>query len=531
MKHVLGAVLFATAAIAGCGVDPKVVRVYDGRVVEGAYVPPEAYAEYLRGALAAEAGDFKGALAAYERALGEDDEDPEVWTRAGDVRCRLDPKDSKADDAIGKALKIDPTYAPAHAARASCLLARGRNDEAAQAARQAAAHDPSNVDIEALVVRTAKASPQLRERTIALTIAHGERAAAWEALVHWGRAHRDAELLARGLEGLVRISPSRSPEVEKGALELLGQGFGAYARRVAAAVADVPQDAGGSGPRDPTVARLAVDDAVLAGDPARIERRAVRVHVALAEVAARALLLDRRELAGRLARDVTSADPKAPGAQMVLAALATKPPQPSSAPASSDPAPEACVLVFADALASTSNAEVARAWLARVERTPMALHDPVVSPLAVDLAARGVLAPEELSIEHRIELAARNREAPPPIASLPPGTVDAKHTFLFHVLTNPRSKEAQALYERLAPAVDRDALVGFAAARLLLGKESSTDWTDVRRAIAAAPAHPLLLAIAVELAKKLGKPDELPPARARLMAVARTPAERALATE
>ncbi len=526
MKRVLAAALLSTAVVA-CGAESKVVRVYDGRMVEGAYVPPEAYAAYLRGALAAERGDLKGALAAYEQALGEDDEDPEIWTRIGDVRCRLDPKDTKADDALAKALRLDPTYAPALAARGACMSARGRNEEAAQAALQASVHDPSNVDVEALVIRTAKASPQIRERAIALTVAHGDRMAAWDALVQWGRSHGDAELFARGLEGLVRISPSRVAEVEMGVLELLGQGYGAYARRVAGAVADVPQDVGGYGPRDATVARLAVDDAVLSGDRARIERRAVRAHVALSEVAARALLLDHRDLAADLARDVASADPKASGAQMVLAALASKP---REAAPSVDPAPEACVLVLADALATTSSTEVARAWLGRVQRTPMAAHDPVVSPLAVDLAARGVLAPDELSIEHRIELAARMREAPPPIASLSPGTVDAKHTFLFHVLTNPTSKEAQALYARLAPAVDRDALVGFAVSRFLLGKES-TDWTDVRRAIAAAPAHPLLLAIAVELAKRMGKADELTPARARLMAVARTPAERALATE
>ncbi len=529
MKRALLAVVLASTGIA-CGAESKVVRVYDGRVVEGAYVPPEAYAFYLRGALAAEKGDLRGALAAYEEALGEDDEDPEVWTRVGDVRCRLDPKDTKADDAIGRALKIDATYAPAHAARAACLSARGKQAEAAEAAKQASAYDPSNVDVEALVVRTAKPNAQLRERTIALTLAHGERIAAWEALVHWGRSHADAELLARGLEGLVRISPTRSPEVERGALELLGQGYGAYARRVAGAIADVPQDDGGYGPRDATVARLAVDDAVIGGDQARVERRAVRAHVALAEVAARALLLDRRDLSLRLAQEVTRADPRSSGAQMVLAALATRPQEASLPASAAEPAPEACALVLADAIASTSRPEVARAWLSRMQRTPMPAHDPVVSALAVDLAARGVLSPDELNIEHRIELAARNREAPPPIASLPPGAVDAKHAFLFHVLTNPSSKEAQALYARLAPAVDRDALVGFAVARVLLGKDS-TDWTDVRRAIAAAPSHPLLLAVAVELAKRMGKADELPPARARLLAVARTAAERALATE
>ena len=514
----------------GCASEPKVVRVYGNHIVEGAYVPPEAYAAYLRGALAEEAGDLKGAVGAYERALDEDDEDPEIWTRAGAVRCKLDPKDTKADDAFAKALKLDRTYAGTFAARATCLTARGKTDEAAAAALEAAKADPTNVDVAALVVRTSKATPGARERAIALTVAAGERAAAWEALVHWGRAHGDAELTARGLEGLARLSPTRSAEIETGALELLGQGFTVYARRVAAAVADVPQDNGGGGPRDATVARLAIDDAILAGDRARIERRAVRGHVALAEVAARAMLLDARETALRVARDEIAADPKNAGAQMVVAAASTT--KARELTPATDAVSEACALVFADALAAGTNADSAKTWLARIQRLPSAAHDPVIGPLAVDLAARGVLSADELPIETRIELAARRREAPPAIASLPPGSVDAKHLFLWHALTNPASKESQTLATQLSAAVDRDPLVGFALARVVLSKaRDEARWNDIRRAIAAAPAHPLLLAIAVELAKAMGKPDELPPAKARLMAVARTPAERALATE
>jgi tetratricopeptide (TPR) repeat protein len=520
---------FALIAATGCASDPRVVRVYGGKVVEGAFVPAEAYAEYLRGALAEEAGDLAGATAAYEKALGEDDEDPEVWTRVGDVRCRKDPKDSKADDAFAKAIKIDRTYAPAHAARARCLSARGKPEEAAAAAREASTHDPSNVDIEALVIRTSpKPLPAVRDRALALTVAHGERSAAWEALAHWGRAHGDAELFARGLEGLARLAPIRSAEIEKGALDLLGQGYTPYARRVAASLADVPADRGGAGPRDATLARLAVDEAVLGGDQAKTERRAVRTHVPLSEVAARALLLDRRELATKIAKDVTAADPQSSGAQMVLAALAALQTKPREVGVHDGAPPAACVLVLADVIASTSNADTARAWLARVRRAPIVPLDPIVAPLAVELAARGVVAPEDLALDQRIELAARRREAPPP---LPPNAVlDAKHAFVWHVLTNPTSKEAIALHAKLAPAAERDPLVGFAVSRFLLGQDGR-DLDLVRRAIAAAPAHPLLLAIAVELAKRAGKAEDLRPARAKLMAVARTPAERALATE
>ncbi|HVH46032.1 MAG TPA: hypothetical protein VM925_26970, partial [Labilithrix sp.] len=56
-------------------------------------------------------------------------------------------------------------------------------------------------------------------------------------------------------------------------------------------------------------------------------------------------------------------------------------------------------------------------------------------------------------------------------------------------------------------------------------------WAAVLRAIASSPSHPLLLAVAVEIAKKSGAAEDVPTARAKLMAVARTPAERALAAE
>ena len=50
----------AAPGLAGCGAEPRVVRVYDGRIVEGRYVSPEAYAAFLRGVLAEESGRPQG---------------------------------------------------------------------------------------------------------------------------------------------------------------------------------------------------------------------------------------------------------------------------------------------------------------------------------------------------------------------------------------------------------------------------------------------------------------------------------------
>lgn len=538
----------------GCAGGSKVMRVYDGRVVEGGFVPPEAYAAYLTGVLAEEAGDLRAALAAYQEAADEDDEDPEPLTRIGDVRCKLDPTSGAAADALDRALRIDRTYAPALAAKARCAASRGNVDEGVALVASIAPEDRTSAGLEALFVRLAAKTraPDVdrvaRRRAIALTLASGHEPAAWDALVAWGRGKADGELFARGLEGLLRVAPMRAREVEAGVIELLGIGHTALARRVAARLADASSELGTRGIHDPTVARLAIDEAILSGDPERAERRATRGHVALSEVAARALILERPELATRLARAVLSADPAAGAAAMVLAATSARASSAAETGLETDrlrgrepPADRpaaACVFVMAERIAALDTSESARQWAARVAPLPMAPHDPVTGPLAVDLAARGVIPEETLPLELRVELAARRREPPPAVdaAALAKHVVDAKHALLWHLLVDPEGAQAKALLSRMVGAADRDPIVGFALARAALAaspRASGTPdvWAPALRAIAASPSHPLLLAVAVEIAQRGGRAEDVPPARTRLMAVAQTPAERALASE
>ena len=391
-------------AAAGCAPEPKVSRVYDGKVVEERFIPPDAYAAFLRGALAEAAGDHRGAITAYTQAAEEDD-DPEIFTRLAEVRCTLDPKDPDTDKLFARALKLDPNAASTLAAQSRCLGRRGRVEEAAALAGKAAAVDPKNVGLESLYLRSAahvKSSPndaQDRQRALALTASHASHEAAWDALVVWGRSRRDAELVAAGFIGLVRTAPARSAEVERGAALLLEEGQAALARKVAVAVADAPRELDVRGPRDATVARLAVDDALARGDREAALARATRGRVPVAEVAARALLLDKKDLANALAKEVTDADPSASGGQMLRAVLrAGASASPAAAKAlaaavtkTTDQPPELCALVFADKLAVLGGADAAREWLAKVTRTPMAAHDPLGAPLAGELVKRGVL--------------------------------------------------------------------------------------------------------------------------------------------
>ena len=78
-----------------CGGGSLVERAYDGHVVEGRAIEPEAYAAFLSGALAEASGQGREALAWYERAARVDGRSPEIWARVGAVRCALEPKDTQ----------------------------------------------------------------------------------------------------------------------------------------------------------------------------------------------------------------------------------------------------------------------------------------------------------------------------------------------------------------------------------------------------------------------------------------------------
>lgn len=414
--------LVVLALATGCTRSPVVTRVYDGRVVPGRFVPPEAYAAFLRGVLAEEGGDLAGARAAYETALEEDDDDPMLLARLGEVACRMQGSSARklAARSFERARELDPAYAGTFAAEARCALTRGDTAAANESARRAVAADETNAELQALAVRAEArrpASPEARARAIALTSAHGERVSAWEALLAWGRSHHDDALVARALAGLGRLAPLRLREVEGGVIDLLTRKQLADARLVAAALAEAPRESGHLGPRDAVVARLAVDEAILRGDAEGARRRAARGHVSLAEVAARAVALEQRALASVLAEELLAADPTAIGPIMVASALAPKgaravESKPNEAP------PALCVYVLADRLAATSGVEAARAFMARVAYAPPTARDPVATALALALEGRGVLTPEQFPKELRASTSARSRRRVAPRDSL-----------------------------------------------------------------------------------------------------------------
>ncbi|MEO6419631.1 MAG: hypothetical protein ABIP39_09510, partial [Polyangiaceae bacterium] len=281
----------------------QVTRVVDGQITHGEYIEPEAYAAFLRGAMAEEAHDYRGALVAYEEAARIDGENPEIWTRVSSVRCAINPHDSGARWASARAVALDADYAPAWAARAKCDLARGEDRVSAERdALRAADEEPMAVapqaELSLLEAQHPRSSEMGRNRLIALTLTHGSSAVAWDALASWAKGHGDALLRARAYGEVARHAPLRRAALAEEVKLLAGEGQLPAARMLAGALVDAPgtgdRSSGGVGTPPaavPLVARLAVDEAILAGNVDRVRRRATAAHLALDEVGGRALLL------------------------------------------------------------------------------------------------------------------------------------------------------------------------------------------------------------------------------------------------
>jgi Tfp pilus assembly protein PilF len=527
----LGPAMATLLACAGCARQEGVVRVVDGRPITGAFVPAEAYAAYLRAAIADEGGDLAGAIEGYAVASALGPDDPEPWARLGDARCRRDPRDPRAEEAFSRALSIDAAYSPALESRASCAGRRGEARAAVESARRAVRADPSAAaPLGTLAGLEVPPSEELRVRLVAMTLVAGTDAAAWDALGAWARGHADAALEARALGRLAELAPSRDAEIDAAALRLAGDGYTAPARSLARARIE----ASGRGEVPPSIARLAIDGALLAGDTDGARRIATRSHVAATVVAARALLLGDAGTARDLAAPVARAEPRALGARLVLAAAAAAERDAagvrralSSSEGGDGPIPAEAWLAYGRTLAREGSPDAVRAVFGACAREPLAPADPLTTPLAVALAAAGALDGSELDANGRIELAERRAELAP--ADVIRGA-DPRHRLLALARLAPLDRETLALARRLAPARARDPIVAVAFARLALA--GAADAPPMAPLLARFdPADPLIAAAALDCAVRAGDTRAIPLARARLAAVAHTPAERARAVE
>jgi hypothetical protein len=516
-------------AAAGCGWSGPVPRVVDGRVIEGNFVSDLAYAEFLRGAVAeAQADpDLPAALGHYRAAARADSSSPELWTRIARLRCRMEGGQGPEED-VAHALSLDPRYEPA--------LALSRICDALHVARAGPPVDDES-PLPALADPSSRPTDDAERRRLeALTLLHGDRVGAWEALATWGALHGDVLLEVRGLIGVAARAPGKRFSLAKEAVSLAGMGYRLEARALAVAVMDAPGDrsAGGMGPAPgslPLVPRLAMDDALLRGDVEQVRRIVSRAHLPVAVAAGRALAMGKPELARDLTLLPTRADPADLASRLMRDAAEGRATSRSLPRGASDALlPPEVTLTFARQVLLSESVAAARQVLSLGGGAHPEGADSSLLPIAIELALAGVIADGELPAEARIELAAR-RGVPPEPADVEASGTDARHALLGRALASPSDPDVRERARRLAPAALEDAVVAVALARVALGGGESLP-VDARSFLAAiAPGDALAAATLVDLATHGGTPAEVTHAKRELAALARTPAETARATE
>jgi tetratricopeptide (TPR) repeat protein len=259
----------ALGALAGCA--PRTVtRSAGGVAYDGRYIPAKAYEAYARGVVAERDGDLAAALRSYDEAAKLDPEGAEPLVRSGATSCAAGDV-AAGLDTLSRALELAPSSSAAHRERGRCQLRAKELDLA------------------------------LLEAELSLVLAPGDDAAVTllaQVLDARGADDRaTALLLARCL-----MDP-RSAELchalERRAIERKDPAAAAIARRGSLPPSERPK-------REPLEA---VDRALADGDLPLARRRALRAGLSQGEVALRALLLGRKNLALEQAKLVAEADP------------------------------------------------------------------------------------------------------------------------------------------------------------------------------------------------------------------------------
>jgi hypothetical protein len=354
---------------------------------------------------------------------------------------------------------------------------------------------------------------------VALTVTAVDRVAAWSALASWAEAHGDVALWTRALIVLARVAPERREAVAHSAEELAGAGDVGEARMVAAAAREASESP--LPPRFALAARLALDEAIARHDAGAVRRRATRGRLRLDEAAGRALLGGERALARELASAAAS-DPGALGARLVLAVAdgADLLGAATSARAGDTPASAAALVAFGVALMHVASSTQARAALISLPRLPLVAGDDRVVRPAVELVSRGMLPGDALPPDGVVELFVVTGPTVAPLAVAPDdAALDRRHHYLALALTQPSSPLVRELAGRLRAVSPTDPVVAAATAIAQLAEGGPIAADAPRTLLARNPADPLLAAVALRLAEKVGDADVARRARETLSAL------------
>lgn len=349
----------------GCSA-PTVVRVMDGREVEGRFISEYAYTLYAIGADAEAHGDLPTALQAFEAAAQEDAESPQIWTRIGAIRCRLPEHSARAEEAFAEAQELDADFEPLVRERAGCAIRERRANAALELANRAFELDPDIEETALLRVHVLEILGRREEARRALdelVIRRPSSMLALRSLRDFAVRTRDAFAAEQASRKLAELDKTgRGTEVRTDFT--LGSGAGSP-----------PGGAGG--------ALDALDAAIAGGDLPLARKLGRRADVVPAEIAVRAAALGRATLAREQAELVLGADPADTSARIALAIAAdlagdqaflgrvlAELPSPGAG-SLARPSPLARLL-FAELLYRRTGGEAARAWLGLSDAAPHA---------------------------------------------------------------------------------------------------------------------------------------------------------------
>lgn len=371
------ALALASTGCAGLFND-TVPRKVHGRVYTGAFIPEEAYAAFLEGALAEQQRAPDRAEQAYLRAVAQDGKHPEPWVRLGALRCAQGAQKT-SDDAFSRASRLDPEFAPIFRERALCAFRRGDANAARSLATQALALDPADPEPPLLLARLALAADQPEEalRWVTALLLHTPRAPGALALLRQHQHHPTLAPLARRTlappppsppgDALAPPSPpgdALAPPGTPGTTsELATRGTGA-------------------------LSLAALDQALLKATPEEARTLARRARLTPGELASRAAALGLRTLAAEQGRLVLEADPSSTDARIALLAAGNEAEVALalSLPLTTPTAPSAVgALLLAELLLRKSGPEAAQAAL---RHAPEAREDELATARRTHLQQR-----------------------------------------------------------------------------------------------------------------------------------------------
>ena len=350
------ALALASTGCAGLFND-AVPRKVHGRVYTGAFIPEEAYAAFLEGALAEQQQAPDRAEQAYLRAVAHDGNHPEPWVRLGALRCAQGAQKT-SDDAFARASRLDPEFAPIFRERALCAFRRGDTNEARSLATQALALDPADPEPPLLLARLALAAEQPEEalRWVTALLLHTPRAPGALALLQQHQHHPTLAPLAHRT-----LAPPSPPG------DALAPPSAPWPPRDALVPPGTPGTTSelattGTG----ALSLAALDQALLKATPEEARTLARRAGLTPGELASRAAALGLRTLAAEQGRLVLEADPSSTDARIALLAAGNEAEVALalSLPLTTPTAPSAVgALLLAELLLRKSGPEAAQAAL------------------------------------------------------------------------------------------------------------------------------------------------------------------------